>query len=150
MKYLRSFTEFYLNSIFNIMTLQSSPMPNWTCLPHLTLKPWDVIGPLMIGLVGGPGLSGLVVQTKTSLGELFPSTLEANSWNKKNATNLTLLTVMVFLTVLYNTSFSNYTNIINLESMSLPKIACGILLTADCQRYFFRNYIDFSTPSTTT
>lgn len=41
----------------------------------------------MMGLVGGPGLSGLVVQTNTSLGELFPSTLEANSWGKKKKVN---------------------------------------------------------------
>lgn len=48
-------------------------------IPHLTLKPFDVTGPLMRGLVGGPGLSGLVVQTRTSLGQLFPSMLDAVS-----------------------------------------------------------------------
>lgn len=40
----------------------------------------------MRGLVGGPGLSGLVVHTKTSLGQLFPSILEAVSYNTTKET----------------------------------------------------------------
>lgn len=40
----------------------------------------------MRGLVGGPGLSGLVVHTRTSLGQLFPSTLEAVSYNTTGKT----------------------------------------------------------------
>lgn len=111
-------------------------------LPHFTLKPWDVIGPLTTGLVGGPGRSGLVVQTNTSLGELFPSTLEANSWNKIT-TSLSLFTATAFLAALHQTSFSNCTKVTKLESMPHPEV-CGILITDIRLSWcFFTNHSDF-------
>ena len=134
-------TELHSNWTFTMMTAPESPMTNQTGLPHFTLKPWDVIGPLMMGLVGGPGLSGLVVQTNTSLGELFPSTLEANSWGKKKKlTNLTLFPVTVLHRIY----------IIKENSMSHSKIVCGMLITADCQHHCSRNLTDFPTSSPAT
>lgn len=44
------------------------------------------------GVDGGPGLSGLVVQTNTSLGLLFPSTFDAISCTEHNGENRELKT----------------------------------------------------------
>lgn len=80
----RSHTR-YCVPVFNLSPLklcqQGKAAAEAENVPHLTLKPCDVTGPLMSGLVGGPGRSGLVVQTRTSLGQLLPSMLEAVSCN---------------------------------------------------------------------
>lgn len=48
-------------------------------LPQVTVNPKGVAAATQ-GVDGGPGLSGLVVQTSTSLGLLFPSVFEAISY----------------------------------------------------------------------
>lgn len=51
-------------------------------LPHLTVNPLGVAA-VTQGVDGGPGLSGLVVQTRTSLGLLFPSMFDAMSCSRR-------------------------------------------------------------------
>lgn len=51
-------------------------------LPHLTVNPLGVAA-VTQGVDGGPGLSGLVVQTSTSLGLLFPSMFDAMSCSRR-------------------------------------------------------------------
>lgn len=46
-----------------------------TNLPHATFTLCEWIFPFAVGLLGGPGLSGLVLCSTTSLGLLFPSLL---------------------------------------------------------------------------
>ena len=50
----------------------------FVCLPQVMVKPYDVVV-VTRGGEGGPGLSGQVVHTNTSLGLLPPSTLDAIS-----------------------------------------------------------------------
>lgn len=48
----------------------------------MTVKPYGVAA-VTHGVDGGPGLSGLVVQTSTSLGLLLPSVFEATSCERQ-------------------------------------------------------------------
>ena len=51
------------------------------CLPHVTVNP-KAVAAVTQGVDGGPGFSGLVVHTNTSLGLLFPSMFDAMSWGR--------------------------------------------------------------------
>lgn len=54
-------------------------------VPHVTVNPYGVAA-VAHGVDGGPGLSGLVVHTNTSLGLLFPSAFDAMSCTWTNNT----------------------------------------------------------------
>lgn len=56
------------------------------CLPHVTVNPQGVAA-VTQGVDGGPGLSGLVVHTNTSLGLLFPSMFDAMSYREGGQEN---------------------------------------------------------------